>query len=755
MFGKMSLSGRKHVPYLVVKDAKGELLDKRDLVKDEYTLGRGSDCDIKIDRGIISDRHLRIVRDKNNAYTIEDLSSNGTYRGKGKINAATPLYNGDKFSLGSPRHDDRVVVIFNNPLPSWRKAALFGLYSASGVFIGLTLYGGYIWNKYDVKAKVISSGNRNSSVLIYDRGLKQTLTKIDSSQKVVNKKSSDFPEWFSSALMASEDASFYYHVGVDSKGIARALINNIQKKDEQGGSGISQQLARTLFPELRKEKKVGNEDKTESTSKDDNQNQQATQGRGIFGKIDEAIVTFKLESTYNKDEILELYLNRVPLGARNGFENAAQLFFEKSGKNLNLSEAASLIAMLQAPTDFSPCKSPGPDGLTIKQRNIVIDRLAATGIIEKVDAGTLKKSTRLPISENACKTDIQATKAPYFKSYVEKEVKRILGKKVGIAVETGIDFDMQEKAEKAFSQTINSIGTKRNFKIGAIVTIDKDTGLIKAMVGGENYVNQQRNDAVDAQRSPGSTFKLFAYTAAIESGATPMTPYSCNPLTWDGQTFSGCNHGSSGNTDLRTGFARSENTIALRVAKAVGSSKVIETARKMGITSPLLNSEPRLVLGQSNVNPLEITGAYSTIAAEGVRHQTKAILKIYDTDNCKEPENISTCVVIYDATKEPKDTESVLEPAVASTMTSLMRGVVTDGTGKNANIPGLEVVGKTGTAEAQGSSQNTDLWFIGFAKGKSEVTGVWLGNEDNSQLTTGTSADAAQLWKDYMSSVYR
>jgi membrane peptidoglycan carboxypeptidase len=723
------------VPQLIVKNAKGDLLDNVSLVDDKYLLGRGSSCNIKIDSSIISDQHLSIVRDKNqsNAYIIEDLSSNGTYRGKQKIIEKVLLCDGDKFTLGSPQREDRIVIVFRNPLPLVRKIALYGLYCASSTFILATLYVGYEWNKYDVK-NIKSIAASNSGVQIYDLELKQTLTKIDLSQKVSDKKLSDFPNWFNHALLISEDKYFYYHPGVDPAGIIRAIKNNVDGGDTQGASTITQQLARTLFSEVNT--------------------------KNLPGKIKEAIVAFKLESTYSKDEILLSYLNRIFLGRRNGMENSAQLYFDKSIQDINLPEAATLITMLKSPGTRNPCDAGGVDGNSKKKRNVVIKQLAEAGMLKPVDADILRRSPDLPISESACNKYNKEIKAPYFNSYVEAEIKKLLGENIfkegGITVETGIDLSMQEKAEKAFSQTINSTGNKYNFKLGAIVTLDKDTGLIKAMVGGGNYVNQPRNDAVYAQRQPGSTFKLFAYTAAIESGIPSTKAYSCNSLTWEGQYFSGCNHGSSGNTDLRTGFTRSENAIALRVAKDVGLSKVTDTARKMGIKSKL-EEVPRLVLGQSLVNPLEITGAYSTIAAGGIRHQPKAILRIYDTKNCKdrEPKNISTCPVLFDATKDKKDIESVLTPAVAATMTSLMRDVVTDGTGKNANIPGLEVVGKTGTTEGEGSKQNTDLWFIGFAKGKSEVTGVWLGNEDNSQMTTGTSAQAAKLWSDYMSSVYR
>jgi penicillin-binding protein 1A len=757
--------GRNHVrrnPQLKILDAKGKLLSKFDLTEEKYLLGRAYSCDIPIDRDFISDVHLSIVRDKNrlNGYVIEDRSKNGTYQGKNKIQRDTPipLQNGDKFGLGSAERDNRVFLVFSNPLPLGKQICLNTLYGVSGIVVLGTVYVAIEWNRVDVKnIPSVSSG-----VQIYERDLKQTLTPRNLVREVTDKKLDDFSPDLANALIAWEDSRFYWHLGIDPKATGRAIVNNVlgksyknaqganskdgqdnnsknsqDKNSEsiQGGSTISQQLARILFPSY-----VG-----------------TVGDRSWERKIREAIVALKLESTYSKDELLRLYLNRVPLGVRNGFENTAQLYFEKSTRELNLSEVATLVAMPQAPSRINPCSKGGADSKSAEQRDKVLNTLLKSGLITQQRYDTETRSVYSPASKNACVTYAKETKAPYFDSYVKEEAIKMLGKqrfKDGdFAIETGIDIQMQEKAEAAFSQAIQSAGAKYNFNRGAIVTVDKDTGVIRAMVGGESYLKQQYNDATSAQRSPGSTFKLFAYTAAIEKGILPTATYSCDPLTWKDRSFPGCNHGSSGNTSVMTGFARSENAIALRVAQDVGLDKVIGTAQKMGIKSPL-EAVPGLVLGQSVVNPLELTGAYSTIASGGIRHQPKAILRIYDLRGCKDKDNVASCRVIFDATKETKDSESVLSPTVAGTMTLLMRGVVTDGTGKNANIPGLEVVGKTGTTEMDGSKRNSDLWFVGFAKGKSEVTGVWLGNENNSQTTTGTSAQAAQVWSDYMSAVY-
>ena len=737
---KLFVNSAVRIPQLVIRDANGGLIFRQDLSKEGYLLGRSNkQCEISIDNGIVSEKHLSVTRDKNkrNGFILEDLGSkNGTYQGKHKIREPIPLLRGDKFTLGSPENSNRVIVSFEDPLPLGKKILLYTLYGLSGLVAVSTLYCLSEWNKVNVKnIHVVNAG-----VKIYTEGLKEPFVTTNQNDRGSDNKISDFPDSLPEALTKSEDANFYLHLGLDPLGIGRAFIVNLTSKQKQGASTISQQLARTLFPEY-----VGSES-------------DKSYGR----KLREAIIALKLESAYSKDDLILLYLNHIYLGERRGFENASQLYFGKPAKNMSMSEAATLIAMLQAPNKYNPCVAGGADGKSIKQRNIVVRRLVQVGMLKEEEGDTIRRTPDLSVNENACKKYVEETKAPYFYNYVKEEVRSLLGTGVfeegNFAVETGIDLKMQEKAESAFSKTMITAGSKYNFNRGAIVTLDKDTGLIKAMVGGGNYNKQQQNDAVFAQRSPGSTFKLFAYTAAIEAGIPPTKTYSCAQLTWDGRAFPGCNHVTSGLADMYAGFAKSDNTIALRVAQDATIEKVMSTAQKMGIKSKL-EAVPGLILGQSAVNPLEITGAYSTIASGGVWHKPKSILRIYDTSSCKEKTNISTCIVRYDATKESaaqptKYTQSVLTPAVASTMTSLMRGVVTNGTGKNANISGLYVVGKTGTAEKEGSKQNTDIWFIGFVKGKSEVTGIWFGNESSNETMTATSAQAAQAWNDYMSSVY-
>jgi membrane peptidoglycan carboxypeptidase len=269
---------------------------------------------------------------------------------------------------------------------------------------------------------------------------------------------------------------------------------------------------------------------------------------------------------------------------------------------------------------------------------------------------------------------------------------------------------------------------------------------VLAMVGGVNFQQSQFNRATQAYRQPGSTFKIFTYATALEQGISPGTTYSCAPLDWQGQSFEGCRSGA-GSLDMYGGLAESENVVALRIAQQVGLNSVIQTARRMGISSKL-EAVPGMVLGQNEVNLLELTGAYSVLANQGVRHSPHLINRILDSSDCKNLNDHRTCRVIYDAQQDAAANQTVLPPQIAETMTSLLQGVVQSGTGRGAAL-GLGEAGKTGT-----TNDYVDLWFVGYIPSRSLTTGIWFGNDDNSP-TSGTSGDAAQLWGDYMRRIVR
>ncbi|MBE9029961.1 penicillin-binding protein, partial [filamentous cyanobacterium LEGE 11480] len=305
-------------------------------------------------------------------------------------------------------------------------------------------------------------------------------------------------------------------------------------------------------------------------------------------------------------------------------------------------------------------------------------------------------------------------------------------------IETGLDPRMQQQAEKILLNSVNTTGASIGFSQGAITTLNYRTGEIMAMVGGKDYNENQFNRASQAERQTGSTFKIFAYTTALEKGISPGTAYSCGALVWQGQQYGGgCGGGSM---DFYSGVARSSNPVALRVAKAVGLNSVIQTARRMGLTSKL-EAVPGLVLGQSSSSLLEMTAAFGVLGNGGVKMPVRTIRRVWDSNTCKDRQNFKTCRLVFDAADEAGT--PVLQASTANTMTTLLRGVVTNGTGGSAAI-GRDEVGKTGT-----TNNGVDLWFIGYVPSREIVTGVWLGN-DNNQPTSGSSAQAAQLWGKYM-----
>jgi membrane peptidoglycan carboxypeptidase len=267
------------------------------------------------------------------------------------------------------------------------------------------------------------------------------------------------------------------------------------------------------------------------------------------------------------------------------------------------------------------------------------------------------------------------------------------------------------------------------------------------MVGGSDYSKSQFNRAVQAKRQPGSTFKVFTYTAAIEKGISPDEAFSCDSLIWQGSRYKPCRAGAGTSLSLATGLAQSENPIALRIAQRVGLDKVVEEARRLGVRSQL-DPVPGLVLGQSVVNVLEMTGSFGAIANNGMWNRPHAITRILDSSYCSDRNDLKTCRVIYSYDQDPDANRRVLKTDVASTMTRLLRGVVTNGTGRSAAI-GQGEAGKTGTTD-----KNVDLWFIGFVPNQRLVTGIWLGNDDN-KPTNGSSAQAAQLWGSYMGKVVK
>lgn len=713
--GKKALKKGAIVPELWVKDPISGQNEVYSLIGDRYTLGRSSQVsDITIGNPIVSQQHCSLHRDKAHPrhFILQDEhSTNGVYLGRRKIKSL-PLKHGDRLSLGPPELKDAVKITYHYPPPSWVRVLRYGLYGAGGLFALATLWVGMEWTKISVYP--LPTGVTGPVVIYAGDGV----TPLNPTQKAAHqelKKIADFSPYLPKAVIASEDSRFYWHFGVDPFGLVRAVWVNFQKGGiRQGASTLTQQVARSLFPE------VGRDYTAER-------------------KLREMAVSLKLEAFYSKDAILNLYLNRVYLGGGNyGFEDAARFYFDKSARDLTLSEAATLVAMLPAPNRYNPVQN---YDAAVQLRNRVIGRMAQLGMVTSEAAAQARRS-RIEVSPKAKKA-ISSIRAPYFYSYVFQELRELLGdelaKEGNFIVETSINLSLQAQADRALVQA--TANPSDRISQGAIVTLDSRKGEILSLTGGVDYQQSQFNRATLAQRQPGSTFKVFTYAAALEQGISPDRVYSCAALSWRGQEFKPCER-TSGSANLYRGIAQSENAIALRVAQEVGLDRIISLAQKMGIHSPL-RSAPGLVLGQSEVNLLELTGAYDAFANNGVWSHPHGIRRILDGNDCKNPQQPKTCREIYNFAQDKSAQKQVISPATAQTMTTLLRGVVQSGTGRSAAI-GMGEAGKTGT-----TNNGVDLWFIGYIPQRDWVTGVWLGNDNNAP--TGTSSvQAAALWGSYM-----
>jgi len=727
-FSKLALKPNARVPELWVQDAGADKAEVYPLLGDRYLLGRSSkSCDIVVRNPVVSQIHLSLLRESSqpgSPFVIKDENStNGIYRGKRRV-SSLKLRHGDIFTLGPPELAASIRVQYVDPPPWYVRAINWGAYGVGGVTALVALGIGVEWFKFSVWPLPTSS---QGPVIVYARDGQTPLRQPRTTAHVDMRRLSDFSPYLPDAVVASEDSRFYWHFGVDPIGILRAVVVNLRGGGfREGASTVTQQVARSLFRDY-----VGAQD-------------------SLGRKLREAVVALKLETFYSKNFLLLTYLNRIYVGGdTSGFEDASQYYFEKSAKDLTLSEAATLVAILPAPNSFNFCGDNQSRQRAIEYRNRVINRMLTQGKV-KLDEANRARRSPIEVSRKVCEEQAN-TIAPYFYSYVFQELEYILGEQLAregnFIVETQLDPQTQAQAEAALRNTISNAGGTYNFSQGAVVTLDSSTGGVIALTGGTDYKNSQFNRATQAKRQPGSTFKLFTYTAAINRGISPGKVYSCAPLTWRGQGYRGCER-TGGSADMYTGLALSENAIALRVARDVGLDNVVRMARKLGIQSPL-NPVPGLVLGQSETNVLEMTGAFGAIANGGVWNRPHLISRILDSSDCRDRQNLKTCRVIYSFDQSSESKVQAVRPDVADVMTSMLRGVVARGTGRSASIGLGEEAGKTGT-----TNNNVDLWFIGFIPSRHLVTGIWLGNDNNSP-TSGSSAQAARLWGNYMNQVVK
>jgi penicillin-binding protein 1A len=507
----------------------------------------------------------------------------------------------------------------------------------------------------------------------------------------------DLPPYVPRAFVAIEDRRFYEHYGIDPLGIGRAAVANVLHRGvSQGGSTLTQQLAKNLF---------------------------LTQERTVTRKLQEAVLAVWLERKFTKTQILELYLNRVYFGSgAYGIEQASLRYFGKPAKQMNVAEAAMLAGLVKSPTRLAPNRN---FDAAEKRAKMVIAAMAELGFItpsnEKV---ALTKPPR-----------IVAQAGNGAVNYVADWIVDVLNDVVGhieedVVVTTSIDTSLQASAERSITEELAAKGDKGNVSQGALVAMTPD-GAVRAMVGGRNYAESQFNRAVAAKRQPGSAFKTFVYLTAIEHGLTPNTIREDKPINVKGWQPENYTHEYFGPVPLSKALAMSLNTVSVRLTMEFTPMAVIRTAHRLGIASKL---EPNasIALGTSEVSMLELVGAYAPFANGGYAVQPHVIERVAAANG----------KVLY--SRNDQQLGRIIEARYVAMMNQMMQETLTIGTAHKAALPGWPAAGKTGT-----SQDFRDAWFLGYTGHL--VAGVWVGNDDNSPTKKVTGGGLpVEIWSRFM-----
>jgi penicillin-binding protein 1A len=512
----------------------------------------------------------------------------------------------------------------------------------------------------------------------------------------------DLPPYLPKAFIAIEDRRFYSHFGIDPVGLARALVANILHRGvSQGGSTITQQLAKNLF---------------------------LTQNRTLWRKMQEAVLAIWLEQKFTKNQILELYLNRVYFGAgAYGVEAASQRYFGKPAKQVKIAEAAMLAGLVKSPSRLAPSRNPNG-----------AERRAQTVLGAMVDAGFITETmakTALIAPAHAVKPT-GAGSVNYIADWIMDVLDDLVGRvEQDLVIETSIDSNLQAAAEKAVVDELALKGVKFDVQQGAMVAMTPD-GSIRALVGGRNYGESQYNRAVVAKRQPGSAFKPFVYLTALERGLTPDSVREDKPLQIRGWKPENYSREYYGPVTLTQALAMSLNTVSVRLIQEVGPAEVAKTAYRLGISSKL---EPNasLALGTSEVSLVELVSAYVPFANGGEAVAPHVI------------ERVRTAAGKALFVRSAQRYGRVVEARHVGMMNAMMRETLQMGTAQKANLPGWPAAGKTGT-----SQDFRDAWFIGYTAHL--VTGVWLGNDDSSPTKKATGGGLpVEIWTKFMRTAHQ
>ena len=507
----------------------------------------------------------------------------------------------------------------------------------------------------------------------------------------------DLPPYVPHAFVAIEDRRFYTHFGIDPVGIARAIVSNlVLHRSTQGGSTLTQQLAKNLF---------------------------LTQERTVSRKIQEAVLAVWLEHKYTKTAILELYLNRVYFGSGAfGVEAAARKYFNTDARALSVPQAAMLAGLMKAPTKLAPNRNLAA---AVERAAQVVAAMKDERYITEAQAGAARAHPARVIRAPG------AGSLNYAADYVVDTLDDTIGAiDEDIVVQTTVSRTVQAEGERALTDELNRKGGKFGVGQGALVAMEPD-GSIKALIGGRDYAVSQFDRAVAAKRQPGSSFKPFVYLAGIEKGLTPDTLLDDAPINVKGWRPENYSHEYFGPVTLTKALSLSLNTVAVRVCLEAGPAAVVGVAHRLGITSEL-QPNASIALGTSEVSPLELVSAYVPFANGGIGVQPHIITRI-KTANGR---------LLYQ--RKAGNNGRVIEPRAVAMMNTMMTETLLTGTARKGEVPGWQAAGKTGT-----SQDWRDAWFIGYTSRL--ITGVWLGNDDSTPTRKVSGGNLpVEIWSRFM-----
>ena len=602
----------------------------------------------------------------------------GKRRGGGKVPPREPRRRRRSFLLA--------VIRFGVTL------AIIGCLGLAGLF-------GYIWSGLD-KQGLLKIPDRDPGIMILanDGSVLAEQGSFNGDEVRI----ADLPDYVPNAFIAIEDRRFRSHYGVDPIGVLRAMYTNYRSgRVTQGGSTLTQQLAKNLF---------------------------LSPDRTLQRKLQEVVLALWLEKHYSKDDILQLYLNRVYFGSgATGIEKAAQVYYKKSAADLTLAEAATMAGVVKAPSATNPISDPQA---ATDRAKLVLQSMADAGFITEDEA---KAAISNPA---AAKTESYMSAKNFVIDWIGEQLPEFVKDyQQSLVVETTLDPALQNSAELAVAKELGAQGAKLKVSQGAMVMMD-GSGAVLAMVGGRSYKKSQFNRATKAKRQPGSSFKPFVYLAALEHGFTPDSVEVDEPIRVGNWVPENYRKKYLGPVALETALALSLNTISVKLVLQVGPQAVIAVAHRLGIVSEL-KDDASIALGTSEVTPLEMTAAFVPFSNGGYPVTAYAVTRIKTRDG----------KVVYE--RNGSGFPKAINDNDLYGMNRMMRLVVTDGTGTRAAFPGFDIAGKTGT-----SQDYRDAWFIGYTS--ELVAGVWVGNDDNSPTNKVTGGLVpAMIWREVMEPAHR